>query len=138
MNRILVFFLGFIAGIGTMITVLIIFGLYVIGDRDVYHDSVYDDYAYAVDTVCVEDVVMEDTVIEADSIEVRGRNGYVNLAVGMSKNEVKAKLGRPKTTEYGYGTETWNYEFPGEGTYGTTRFMTIQFDDGFMKTINQY
>ncbi len=137
MNRVLVFFLGFIAGIGTTFLGLFALGIYVIGDRGGYYDGDYDDSVLADDTVYIEEVAAPD-VIENDSIEVKGRRGYVNLAVGMSKSEVRSKLGRPKTTEYSYGTETWKYEFPEEGSYGTARYMTIRFDDGSLKTINQY
>lgn len=139
MNRFLVFFLGFIAGVVTSFLGLIVIGVFIMGNRNVYHNDDYDDCAIAVDTVWVEEAVavIEEPVC-TDSIEVKGRNGYVNLAVGMSKEDVKARLGRPKTTEYSYGTETWKYEFPGEGMYGTHRQMIVNFRNGGLVTISQY
>ena len=136
MNRILVFFLGFVAGIVAAFLTLIVIGVSVIGDRH------FDFEDFTEDTACVEAAVEETVVVEeavqSDSIEVKGRNGYVNLAVGMSKDEVKARLGRPKTTDYRYGQETWRYEFPGEGMYGTVRVMMIEFRNGDLVSINQY
>lgn len=138
MNRILVFFLGFIAGVATTLLGLFILGVYVIGSKTSTYDSDYDDIALC-DTVWTEPIVEAATVeVAADSIEVKGRKGYVNLTIGMSKQDVKDRLGRPITTEYSYGTETWKYEFPGEGMYGTIRVMTLEFRDGGLISINQY
>ena len=81
-----------------------------------------------------------DSTVESESkdmIEIKSpRGGYVNVYIGMPKDEVKAVLGRPDkvdvNTFLGAVSETWQYDMPNYSR------MTIEFRDGKLEIINQY
>lgn len=72
-----------------------------------------------------------------NEFEVKGRNGYVRLRVGMRKAEVIKKLGRPESTDvYSLGNkvhETFKYEFSG-GHYGR-RKLILKFTKGKLESV---
>lgn len=72
-----------------------------------------------------------------NEFEVKGRNGYVRLRVGMRKAEAIKKLGRPESTDmYSLGDEvyeTFKYEFS-RGHYGR-RQLILKFTNGKLKSV---
>lgn len=72
-----------------------------------------------------------------NEFEVKGRNGYVRLRVGMRKADVIKKLGRPESTDvYSLGDEvheTFKYEFSG-GRFGR-RKLILKFTNGKLKSV---
>lgn len=86
-------------------------------------------------------VSVTDAPSPAELIEVKGRNGYVTLSLGMPKDSVKVLLGRPDRTrmsDLGNIVEQWEYDFPGQGRYGTTRELDIHFKNGKLESISEY
>lgn len=86
-------------------------------------------------------VSVTDAPSPAELIEVKGRNGYVTLSLGMPKDSVKVLLGRPSKTNMlniGDIIEKWTYEFPGQGSYGTIRELNINFKNGKLESISEY
>lgn len=115
MNKFLVFILGIITGV--VITTL---SQYVSDEKD------------------------EQEKIEKFSniqyFDVLGKNGEVTLHTYMPKDSVKILLGKPDNIDVyvlNDTRETWKFDFPGQGRYGASRTLIIEFENGELtKLIN--
>lgn len=132
MNRTLVFFLGFIAGIASVILALLVISSLSIASR-----------------LPKVDVVQEDNIeqispkrLSVQYVDVRGKKGEVTVHTFMPKDSVKLLIGKPTKTDLNTigsrSQETWTYEFPGQGVYGTLRILKIEFINGELRNISEY
>lgn len=109
------------------------FGMVNMSLSSLHNDSVFDQEPSF-------EALEPDSTVESESkdmIEIKSpRGGYVNVYIGMPKDEVKAVLGRPDkvdvNTFLGAVSETWQYDMPNYSR------MTIEFRDGKLEIINQY
>lgn len=100
------------------------------------------------DEVVDEDVIEYDHSIKAKPVqniqyvEIRGKKGEVTVHTNMSKDSVKLLVGKPTRTNLitmgSDAHEKWEYDFPGEGQFGTIRELQISFVNGELKEIREY
>lgn len=75
-------------------------------------------------------------------IDIRGKHGEVTVHTYMSKDSVKILIGKPTRVNLmtigNDAHEYWEYDFPNQGQYGTTRRLNISFVNGELKEIREY
>lgn len=75
-------------------------------------------------------------------IDIRGKHGEVTVHTYMSKDSVKILVGKPTRVNLmtigNDAHEYWEYDFPNQGQYGTTRRLNISFVNGELKEIREY
>lgn len=75
-------------------------------------------------------------------IDIRGKHGEVTVHTYMSKDSVKILIGKPTRVNLmtigNDAHEYWEYDFPNQGQYGTTRRLKISFYNGELKEIHEY
>lgn len=88
-----------------------------------------------------EEAIRNERSANIQYIEVTGRNGDVTLHTYMPKDSVKILVGKPTRTNLmtigSNNIEQWEYDFPGEGRYGNTRQLWINFENGKLDLVQE-